>query len=99
MARAAAALSFLLTTNPSDLPFGDILGALQALTCAAGCLALPTPCDAFLTALETAALPQRVVAALGKPPQAQSSPRPPVSLKGLMLGLAGSGGAAEAAPA
>ncbi|KAH9961800.1 hypothetical protein BC827DRAFT_1201948 [Russula dissimulans] len=59
-----AALSFFLTTNLSDPLFGDVLRALQALARAAGCLALPTPRDAFLTALAKAALPPRVVTAL-----------------------------------
>jgi hypothetical protein len=53
---------------------------------------LPTPRDAFLTALAKAALPPRVVAALDEPPQAQQVPRSPVSLEGLTLSLAGSGG-------
>ncbi|KAI0304868.1 hypothetical protein BC826DRAFT_965189 [Russula brevipes] len=52
-----AALSFLLTTNPSDLLFGDVLGALQVLARAAGFLALPAPRDAFLTALAKATFP------------------------------------------
>ena len=52
-----AALSFLLTTNLSDSIFGDVLGALQTLARAARCLALPTPRDAFLTALAKAAFP------------------------------------------
>ena len=56
-----AALSFLLTTNLSDSIFDDVLGALQTLARAAGYLALPTPRDAFLTALAKAALPPRVV--------------------------------------
>jgi len=86
-----AALSFLLTTNLSDPLFGDVLGALQALARTAGCLALPTPRDAFLTALAKAALPPRVVAALDEPPQGQA-PRSPVSLEGLTLGLAGTSG-------
>ena len=86
-----AALSFLLTTNLSDPLFGDVLGALQALARTAGCLALPTPRDAFLTALAKAALPPRVVAALDEP-QGQQAPRSPVSLEGLTLGLAGSSG-------
>ena len=59
-----AAHSFLLTTNPSDSIFGDVLGALQTLARAAGYFALPTPRDVFLTALAKAALPPRVVAAL-----------------------------------
>ena len=87
-----AALSFLLTTNLSDPLFGDVLGALQALARTAGCLGLPTPRDAFLTALAKAALPPRVVAALDEP-QGQQVPRSPVSLEGLTLGLAGSGAA------
>lgn len=91
-----AALSFLLTTNLSDPLFGDILGALQALARAAGCLALPTPRDAFLTALAKAALPPRVVAALDEPPQTPATARSPVSLEGLTLGLAGGGGGAGA---
>ena len=86
-----AALSFLLTTNLSDPLFGDVLGALQALARTAGCLALPTPRDAFLTALAKAALPPRVVAALDEPSQGQA-PRSPVSLEGLTLGLEGTGG-------
>ncbi|KAH9169937.1 hypothetical protein EDB89DRAFT_1853941 [Lactarius sanguifluus] len=86
-----AALSFLLNTNLSDALFGDVLGALQALARAAGCLALPTPRDAFLTALAKAALPPRVVAALDDIPQTPST-RSPVSLEGLTLGLAGAGG-------
>ena len=87
-----AALSFLLTTNLSDSIFGDVLGALQTLARAAGCLALPTPRDAFLTALAKAALPPRVVAALDEPQQPSSALRSPVSLEGLTLGLAGGGG-------
>ena len=86
-----ASLSFLLGTNLSDALFGDVLGALQSLTRAAGCLALPTPRDAFLTALAKAALPSRVVAALDDPPQTPST-RSPVSLEGLTLGLAGATG-------
>ena len=46
-----ATLSLLLTTKLSDTLFGDVLGALQALAYTAGCLAFPTPRDAFLTAL------------------------------------------------
>ncbi len=91
-----AALSFLLTTNLSDPIFGDVLGALQMLARAAGCLALPTPRDAFLTALAKAALPSRVVAALDEPSQASPSVRSPVSLEGLTLGLAGGGGGGAA---
>ncbi len=86
-----AALSFLLNTNLSDALFGDVLGALQSLARAAGCLALPTPRDAFLTALAKAALPPRVVAALDDIPPT-STARSPVSLEGLTLGLAGAGG-------
>jgi hypothetical protein len=51
------ALFFLLTINLSDLIFGNVLGTLQMLTPAAGCLALPTSHDAFLTTLAKAALP------------------------------------------
>jgi hypothetical protein len=91
-----AALSFLLTTNLSDPLFGDVLGALQTLARASGCLALPTPRDAFLTALAKAALPPRVVAALDEPLQASSSARPPVSVEGFTLGLAGGGGGGAA---
>ena len=86
------ALSFLLTTNLSDSIFDDVLGALQTLARAAGYLALPTPRDAFLTALAKAALPPRVVAALDEPQQPLSALRSPVSLEGLTLGLAGGGG-------
>ena len=60
-------------------------------------LALPTPRDAFLTALAKAALAPRVIAALDKPPQGQQAPRSPVSLEGLTLGLAGSGGGSGSA--
>lgn len=91
-----AALSFLLTTNLSDPIFGDVLGALQTLARASGCLALPTPRDAFLTALAKAALPSRVVAALDEPPQGPHAIRSPVSLEGFTLGLAGGGGGAVA---
>ncbi|KAI0274075.1 hypothetical protein BGY98DRAFT_1178660 [Russula aff. rugulosa BPL654] len=42
------ALSFLLTTNLSNSIFGNVLGARQSLLRAAGCLALPTPRDAFI---------------------------------------------------
>jgi hypothetical protein len=83
-----AALSFLLTTDLSDSIFGDVLGALQTLARTTGYLALPTPHDAFLTALAKAALPPRVVAALDEPQQASSTLRSPVSLEGLRLGLA-----------
>ncbi|KAI9435094.1 hypothetical protein H4582DRAFT_1817945 [Lactarius indigo] len=86
-----ASLSFLLSTNLSDALFGDVLGALQALARAAGCLALPTPRDAFLTSLAKAALPPRVVAALDDIPPTPTA-RSPVSLEGLTLGLAGAGG-------
>jgi hypothetical protein len=92
-----AAHSFFLTTSLSI--FGDILGALQTPARAAGCLALPTPRDAFLTAL---ALPPlaRVVAVLDEPQQASSELRSPASLEGLTLGLAGTvgGGAAPQLP-
>jgi len=64
-----AALSFLLTTNLSDPLFRDVLGAQPALARTAGCLALPTPPDAFLTALANAALLPRAVAALDEPLQ------------------------------
>ena len=80
-----AALSFLLTTNLSDPPFGDVLGALQALARTTGCLVLLTP-------LAKASLPPRVVAALDEPPQAQQSPRSPISLQVITLSLAGRGG-------
>ena len=62
------ALSFLLNTNLSDALFGDVLGALQSLTRAAGCLVLPMPHDAFLTALAKAVLPLRVIAVLNDTP-------------------------------
>jgi hypothetical protein len=86
-----AILSFLLTTNLSDPLFGDVLGALQALAHTAGCLALPTPHDVFLTALAKVALPPRAVAVLDEPPQGRQAPRSHVSLEGPTLGLAGSG--------
>jgi hypothetical protein len=59
-----AALSFLHNMNLSDSLFRDMLGAMQSLARAAGCLALSTPCGAFFTALVKAALPPHVVAAL-----------------------------------
>jgi hypothetical protein len=55
-----------------------------------GALAFPTPRDAFLTALAKAGLSPLVVAALDELPQAQQTPRLPVSLEA--LGLASSGG-------
>jgi hypothetical protein len=48
---------------------------------AAGCLALPTPIDAFLTALAKAALPPRVVAVLDELQQGSSALRSPISLE------------------
>jgi hypothetical protein len=89
--RCFASLSFLLTTNLSDPLSGDVLGALQALARTVGCLALPTPRDAFLSALAKAALSPRIIAVLDEPPQAQQATRSPVSPEGLTLGLAGSG--------
>ena len=86
-----AALSFLLATNFSNPLFNDILGALQALACAAGCLALPTLRDPFHATIAKASLPSRVIAVLGKPPQAQQAPRSPVSLERFTLRLAGGG--------
>ena len=88
-----ASLSFLLAINPTfpSHLYGDVLGALQALARTAGCLALPNPRDAFLTALAKAALPPRVVSALDELPQAQQTPCSPVLLEGLTLGLTGSG--------
>ena len=83
---------FLLITNLSGPLFGDVFGALQALACVVACLALPTLRHAFLAALAKTALQPRVVAALDEPPQAQQASRSPVSLEGLTLGLAGSGG-------
>jgi hypothetical protein len=59
-----AALSFLLSTNLSDELFVDVLSSYQALTNAAGMLALPTPRDALLSGLAKAAIPARVVSAL-----------------------------------
>ena len=90
-----AALSFLLATKLSDTLFGDVLSALQALARTAGCLAFPTPHDAFLTMLAKAALSTRVVAALDELPQAQQTPHFPVSLEALTLGLASSGGSSR----
>ncbi|KAH9018228.1 hypothetical protein EDB83DRAFT_2528502 [Lactarius deliciosus] len=91
VARASRGAILPTKHNLSDELFGDVLGALQALARAAGCLVLPTPRDAFLTALAKAALPPRVVAALDDIPQTPST-RSPVSLEGLTLGLAGAGG-------
>ena len=48
-----------LTKNLFDPIFGDVLGTLQTLARAAGCLTLPTPRDAFLTALTKPAFPLR----------------------------------------
>ena len=76
--RASCGSLLPLTTNLS------VLGALQTLAQAAGCLALPTPRDALFTAFVKAALPPRVVAALDE----CSRPRlrcVPVSLDGRML--------------
>ncbi|KAH9955055.1 hypothetical protein BC827DRAFT_1262095 [Russula dissimulans] len=75
--------------DPSTLP--ETVPA-RALARAAGCLALPTRRDAFVTALAKAALPPRVVAALDEPPLPTPMARSPVSLEGLTLGLAGGGG-------
>jgi hypothetical protein len=78
-----APLFFLLTTNLSDIIFGDVLGAPQTLT-------LPTSRDAFLA---------RVIATLDESQHALSASRSPVSLslEGHRLGLAG-GGEGGAAP-
>jgi len=74
--------------NLCDLLFGDFLGALQVLARTAGCLALPTPRDAFLTALAKSALPPRVEAMSRHKRSRRRTPR----LTGrLTLGLAGSG--------
>ncbi|KAI0300723.1 hypothetical protein B0F90DRAFT_1722805 [Multifurca ochricompacta] len=86
--------------DPSTLPVTEparegLLAARAmlnaALARAAGSLALPTPRDAFLTALAKAALPPRVVAALDESPQTPTHlhARSPVTLEGLTLGLAG----------
>jgi hypothetical protein len=74
-----AVLSFLLT-NLSDSIFGDVLGALQTLPLAVGCLAHP-PSNAFLTALAKAALPPRTIVALDEPQQAPSTFPCPISLE------------------
>jgi len=68
-----AALSFLLNMNLSDSLFGDVLGALQSLTAAAGCLTMPTPCGAFFIAFIKAALPPHVVAALDESPDTDNA--------------------------
>ena len=76
------ALSSLLkpfTTNLSDPLFGDILGVLQALARATGCLTLPTPRDSVLNALARAALPPRESSL--RPQTATSAGRFPVSLE------------------
>ena len=88
----------LLRLSPYNEPLRldfrcNVLGGLQTLARAAGCLALPTPRDAFLTALAKAALPPRVVAALDEPQQASSALRSPVLHDGLTLD-GGGGGAA-----
>jgi len=88
-----AALSFPLTTKVSNLLFDDVPTALQVLARTAGCLAVPTARDAFLTARK-ATLPPRVVAALDEPPTISAAavalPRP---TEWLTLSLAGGGGA------
>jgi hypothetical protein len=93
-----ATLSFLMTTNLSDVLFSEVLGTLQVLACTAGCLALPTLHDVFLTALAKAALPLHIIPALDKLPTLQGSTGPcsPVSLEGLTLGLAGGGSGGRA---
>jgi hypothetical protein len=86
-----AALSFLLNMNLSDSLFGVVLGTLQSLTCATGCLTLPTPRGAFFTALIKAALPPHVVAALDEPPGTDSERAQPASRPLARSGLAGGG--------
>ena len=81
-----AALSFLITTNLSDLN----LGALQILAPTAGCPRTAHHSDAFLTVLAKAALPPPVIAVPDE--MQQASLRSPVSLEALTLGLAGGGG-------
>ena len=61
-------LLFPLTTNLSYLLFDDVPAAPQVLAGTAGCLAVPTTCDVFLTVLAKAALPPRVIATLDEPP-------------------------------
>lgn len=85
------AFSFLSANNLSDPLFGDVLCALQPLTCTAGCLALYTPRDTFLAVFVKAVLLPPVVAVLNEQLPSQQVPRFPVSLDGLTLGLAGSG--------
>jgi hypothetical protein len=88
-------LFFLLNTNLSDSIFGDILGMLQTLARATGCLALPIPRDA-LTTLAKSSLPPRIVATLNELQQGSYALRSPVSLEGLMLGPAGGDGGGTA---
>jgi hypothetical protein len=80
--RLASHNPLLLTTNLSDLLFGNVLGVLQALAHAARFLAPPTPRDVFLTTLAKTTLPPPVVATLDEPPQAQplvQAPRRPIA--------------------
>ena len=85
-----AALSFLLNMNLSDS--GVVLGTLQSLTSAAGCLTLPTPRGAFFTTLIKTALPPHVVVALYEPPGTDSARAQPASRPlGARSGLAGGG--------
>ena len=72
-----ASLSFLsfLTTTLSNSIFSDVLGALQMLIRAAGCFALLTPREAFVTVFAKAAL--RIVTLLDEPQQASSTMRSP----------------------
>jgi len=59
-----ALLAALSSTNLSDSILSDVLGALQTLVRATGCVSLPTPHDGFFTAVAKPALPPRVVATL-----------------------------------
>ena len=86
-----ATLSSPLTTNLSDLLFGDVPVALQVLARTTGCLAVPTARDAFLTARKSCAsitccryVRRTAIIAAGV-----ALPRP---TEGLTLGLAVSGG-------
>jgi len=86
-----AALSFPLTTNLSNLLFGDVPTALQVLARTAGCLTVPTARDAFLTARKSHAPTtcRRCARRTTISPAAVALPRP---TEGLTFSLAGGGG-------
>jgi len=86
-----ATLSFPLTTKVSNLLFDDVPTALQVLARTAGCLAVPTARDAFLTARKSHAPTtyRRCARRTTISPAAVALTRP---TKGLTLSPAGGGG-------